>query len=31
MCVRMVDNEAYSMSERATGETEEREYEEIKH
>ena len=29
--VRMVDNEAYSMSERATGETEEREYEEIRH
>ena len=27
--VRMVDNEAYSMSERATGESEEREYEEI--
>ena len=29
--VKMVDNEAYSMSERASGETEEREYEEIRH
>ena len=28
--VRMVNNEAYSMSERATGESEEREYEEIR-